>query len=160
MTSEIVLCPTYRHAVIKWEDLIRQYPDMWTRATKYPDVTLTSVFGTRYIFRIESEEYKLRGWSGDFIPFDKIDDLIKEIKLSCNPIEEKKMSELNTPTDSVVSAIIDEVSKIAFIKRRHLSLYEMRPIMKKHINKMIETMNRDIEVVETDKETDKEEEQI
>lgn len=71
MKTEIVLCPTLRRAFYEWHRLVNAYPDMWTDVCRKP-MSLTSIYGVKYIFRSENETDKLRGLHVDIISIDEL----------------------------------------------------------------------------------------
>lgn len=72
MKTEIVLCPSLRRAFYEWHRLADTYPDMWIDVCRKP-MSLTSIYGVKYIFCSENEQYKLRGFHGDIISFDEFE---------------------------------------------------------------------------------------
>lgn len=72
MKTEIVLCPTLRRAFYEWHRLADTYPDMWTDICRNP-MSLTSIYGVKYIFRSDNEPDKLYGFHGDVIVVDEFE---------------------------------------------------------------------------------------
>lgn len=72
MKTKIILCPTLRFAFYEWHRLANMYSDMWVNVCRKP-MSLTSRMGVKYIFHLENEMDKLKGFHGDFIRWDEVD---------------------------------------------------------------------------------------
>ena len=66
VVDRIVMCNTLRRAFYEVNELAHKYPDLWIEKNRKP-LSLTSIFGVRYIFHSETEVYALRGSRSDII---------------------------------------------------------------------------------------------
>lgn len=71
MKKIMVICPNYKRAVYEWKRLQKQYPDIWTNASKNA-LTLMDMNGTEYTFDGPYNNGRVMiGYTGDITFMDE-----------------------------------------------------------------------------------------